>query len=201
VGVVTEVGSSVKNFKAGDKVGVGCLVQSCRKCESCNDNLENHCPGQILTYNSRDTDGTITYGGYSDIMVCDEHFVLHWPQNLPPDVGAPLLCAGITTYSPMRYFGLDKPGMHIGVVGLGGLGHVAVKFAKAFGSKVTVISTNIGKKEEAVGSLGADSFLVSHDQAQMQVGFRYSTILVLVWFFFKLKLNKFPGYFKIYDFS
>lgn len=180
MGVVTEVGKNVKKFKPGDKAGVGCLVQSCRECESCKEDLENHCPGQILTYNSRDRDGTITYGGYSDIMVCDEHFVLHWPHNLPPDVGAPLLCAGITTYSPMRYFGLDKPGMHIGVVGLGGLGHVAVKFAKAFGCQVTVISSNISKKEEAVQVLGADSFLFSCDKDQMQVHF----ICLLLFFLF-----------------
>lgn len=169
MGTVTEVGKKVKKFEVGDRVGVGCLVQSCRTCDSCKEDLENHCPGQILTYNSRDVDGTITYGGYSDIMVCDQHFVIRWPQNLPPDIGAPLLCAGITTYSPMRYFGLDKPGMHIGVVGLGGLGHVAVKFAKAFGSEVTVISSNPNKRDEALESLGADSFFVSSDIDQMKV--------------------------------
>lgn len=102
-------------------------------------------------------------------MVADEHFVLRWPENLPLDSGAPLLCAGITTYSPLRYFGLDKPGMHIGVVGLGGLGHVAVKMAKAFGAKVTVISTSPDKKEEATEKLGADLFLVSRNQEEMQV--------------------------------
>ncbi|XP_071914513.1 8-hydroxygeraniol dehydrogenase-like [Coffea arabica] len=102
------------------------------------------------------------------MVVCDEHFVVRWPENLPMDAGAPLLCAGITTYSPLRYYGLDKPGMHIGIVGLGGVGHVAVKMAKAFGTKVTVISANINKKKEAIEKLGADNFLVCSDQDQMQ---------------------------------
>nr|GMC56836.1 8-hydroxygeraniol dehydrogenase-like [Ipomoea batatas]GMC57301.1 8-hydroxygeraniol dehydrogenase-like [Ipomoea batatas] len=163
-GVVTEVGSKVEKFKVGDKVGVGCLVGSCRNCDNCADDLENYCPGNILTYNAN---GVITYGGYSDIMVADEHYVLRWPENLPMEA-APLLCAGITTYSPLRYFGLDKPGMSIGVVGLGGLGHMAVKFAKAFGAKVTVISTSASKKQEAIERLGADSFLISGDPEQMQ---------------------------------
>ncbi|XP_060184641.1 8-hydroxygeraniol dehydrogenase-like [Lycium barbarum] len=167
VGVVTEVGSKVEKFKVGDKVGVGCMVGSCRECENCNVDLENYCPRQILTYNSYNSDGTLTFGGYSDIMVSDEHFVVHWPENLSMDA-APLLCAGITTYSPLRYYGLDKPGMHIGVVGLGGLGHMAVKFAKAFGTKVTVISTSASKKQEAIERLGADSFLISRDPEQMQ---------------------------------
>ncbi|KAM7515830.1 hypothetical protein LguiA_005413 [Lonicera macranthoides] len=168
VGVVTEVGSKVEKFKVGDKVGVGCLVGSCLSCDSCSNHLENYCPSQIWTYCATYSDGTATYGGYSDIMVADEHFVLRWPENLPLDSGAPLLCAGITTYSPLRYYGLDKPGMSIGVVGLGGLGHVAVKMAKAFGVKVTVISTSLKKKKEAIESLGADSFLVSTNPEEMQ---------------------------------
>nr|AZB52815.1 8-hydroxygeraniol oxidoreductase [Centranthera grandiflora] len=168
VGVVTEVGHKVEKVKVGDKVGVGCLVGSCRQCEQCSNNLENYCPKQILTYGVPYTDGTITYGGYSNIMVADEHFIIRWPESLPLDKGAPLLCAGITTYSPLRYFGLDKPGVRVGVAGLGGLGHVAVKFAKAFGAKVTVISTSDGKKEEAIKHLGVDEFLVSRDPHQMQ---------------------------------
>ncbi|XP_004307159.1 PREDICTED: probable mannitol dehydrogenase [Fragaria vesca subsp. vesca] len=168
VGEVTEVGSSVQKFKVGDRVGVGCIVGSCRSCENCTGHLENYCPKQILTYGAKYYDGTTTYGGYSDIMVADEHFIVRIPDNLPLDGAAPLLCAGITTYSPLRYFGLDKPGMHVGVVGLGGLGHVAVKFAKAMGVKVTVISTSPKKEEEALKHLGADSFLVSRDQDQMQ---------------------------------
>ncbi|XP_031123154.1 8-hydroxygeraniol dehydrogenase-like [Ipomoea triloba] len=164
VGEVTEVGCKVEKFKVGDKVGVGCMVGSCRNCKYCATDLENYCPRATPTYNANKT---MTFGGYSDIMVADEHFVLRWPENLPLEA-APLLCAGITTYSPLRYFGLDKPGMHIGVVGLGGLGHMAVKFAKAFGTKVTVISTSASNKEEAIQRLGADSFLISRDLQQMQ---------------------------------
>nr|GMD17063.1 8-hydroxygeraniol dehydrogenase-like [Ipomoea batatas] len=164
VGVVTEVGSKVEKFKVGDKVGVGAIIGSCRSCENCANDLEVYCDKLLVTYNDTET---VTYGGYSDIMVADEHFVVHWPENLPMEA-APLLCAGITTYSPLRYFGLDKPGMHIGVVGLGGLGHMAVKFAKAFGTKVTVISTSVGKKQEAIERFGVDSFLISHDPEQMQ---------------------------------
>ncbi|CAH1416381.1 unnamed protein product [Lactuca virosa] len=128
---------------------------------------EQYCPKMVQTYNDS---SMVTYGGYSDHMVANEHFIVTWPKDYPLDGGAPLLCAGITVYSPIRYYGLDKPGMHVGVVGLGGLGHVAVKFLKALGVKVTVISTSPKKKEEAINTFGADSFLVSRDQAQMQGG-------------------------------
>ncbi|XP_071912772.1 protein REDOX 1-like [Coffea arabica] len=168
VGMVTEVGSKVTKFKAGDKVGVGTMVGSCRSCETCSNDLEPYCPKVIPTYNSVDNDGFHTRGGYSNEMVVNEHFAIRWPENLPLDGGAPLLCAGITVYSPMMHYGFSKPGTHLGVVGLGGLGHVAVKFAKALGLKVTVISTSPSKKEEAVRNLGADFFLVSTDQEQMQ---------------------------------
>ncbi|XP_031285149.1 8-hydroxygeraniol dehydrogenase-like [Pistacia vera] len=168
VGEVTEVGSKVKKVKVGDKVGVGCLVGACHSCDSCVNNLENYCSKLILTYNSIDTDGTITYGGYSDNMVANQRYIVVFPDNMPLDAGAPLLCAGITVYSPLKYFGLAEPGKHIGVVGLGGLGHVAVKFAKAFGAKVTVISTSPNKMKEALEHLGADSFLASRDPQQMQ---------------------------------
>ncbi|XVF59124.1 hypothetical protein PTKIN_Ptkin07bG0250100 [Pterospermum kingtungense] len=168
VGEVTEVGSKVQKFKVGDRVGVGCMVGSCHTCDSCTNNLENHCPKMILTYGAKYYDGTITYGGYSNTMVADEHYIVRIPDNLPLDAAAPLLCAGITVYSPLRFYGLDKPGLHIGVVGLGGLGHVAVKFAKALGAKVTVISTSPNKKKEALENLGADSFLVSRDQDQLK---------------------------------
>uniref|UniRef100_A0A5B7BXL0 Putative mannitol dehydrogenase n=1 Tax=Davidia involucrata TaxID=16924 RepID=A0A5B7BXL0_DAVIN len=168
VGVVTEVGCKVAKFKVGDKVGVGCLVGSCGSCEGCSEDLENYCPKMILTYATTYHDGTTTYGGYSNEMVVSEHFAIRFPENLPLDGGAPLLCAGVTVYSPMKYYGLNKPGLHLGVVGLGGLGHVAVKFAKAFGAKVTVISTSASKKDEAINHLGADSFLVSRDPDQMQ---------------------------------
>ncbi|KAK2996019.1 hypothetical protein RJ640_013909 [Escallonia rubra] len=168
VGVVTEVGSKVTKFKVGDKVGVGCLVGSCGSCENCFDDLENYCPEMILTYAYTYYDGTITYGGYSNEMVASERFVIRFPEKMPLDGGAPLLCAGITVYSPMKYYGLSKPGTHLGVVGLGGLGHVAVKFAKAFGAKVTVISTSASKRDEAIKHLGADSFLVSHNPEELQ---------------------------------
>ncbi|KAK9062163.1 hypothetical protein SSX86_019349 [Deinandra increscens subsp. villosa] len=168
VGVVTEVGSKVEKFKVGDKVGVGCLVGSCRSCESCSSDCEQFCPTQTLTYGVPNFDGTQAYGGYSDHMISDEHFVLRWPENLPLDSGAPLLCAGITTYSPLRYFGLDKPGMKVGVVGLGGLGHVAVKMAKAFGADVTVFSTTAAKKQEAIEGLKADHFINSRDEEEMK---------------------------------
>lgn len=168
VGEVTKVGSKVTKVKVGDKVGVGCMVGACHSCDSCNKNLENYCPKMILTYNGTYYDGTMTYGGYSDSMVANERYIVKVPENLPLDAAAPLLCAGITVYSPMKYYQLSEPGMHLGVVGLGGLGHVAVKFAKAFGAKVTVISTSPAKQKEATEHLGADSFLVSKDPEQMK---------------------------------
>ncbi|XP_043711791.1 probable mannitol dehydrogenase [Telopea speciosissima] len=168
VGVVTEVGSKVTKYKVGDKVGVGCMVGACHSCDSCKNDLENYCPNMIQTYNSTNFDGTKTYGGYSDFMVASERYIIRMAENIPLDASAPLLCAGITVYSPMKYYGLCSPGMHLGVVGLGGLGHVAVKFGKALGMKITVISTSTGKKQEALERLGADAFLVSRDQEQMQ---------------------------------
>ncbi|XP_051127384.1 geraniol dehydrogenase 1-like [Andrographis paniculata] len=168
VGVVTEVGGKVKKVKPGDNVGIGYMIDSCRQCSQCSNDLENYCSKQVFTAGFPYPDGTTTYGGYCDVMVADEHFVIRWPENFPLDSGAPLLCAGITTYSPLKYFGLDKPGLHIAVVGLGGLGHVAVKFAKAFGTKVTVISTSDSKKKEALEHLGADEFLISKNPEQLQ---------------------------------
>ncbi|KAL6581190.1 hypothetical protein OROMI_007113 [Orobanche minor] len=144
------------------------MVGSFGSCESCKDDLENYCTKIIPTYNAPYYDGSLTYGGYSDIMVASEHFIVHIPDNMPLDGAAPLLCAGITSYSPMRYFGLDEPGQHIGVVGWGGLGRVVVKFAKAFGAKVTVIRTSINKKEEELSHLGAYSFLISKNADEMQ---------------------------------
>ncbi|XP_043700413.1 8-hydroxygeraniol dehydrogenase-like [Telopea speciosissima] len=169
VGIVTQVGCNVERFKIGDKVGVGCMVGSCRACESCQQELESYCPKLESTYTMFD-DGTGKkhYGGYSDILVVNEHFAVRFPENMPLDAGAPLLCAGITIYSPMKYYGLDKSGMHLGVLGLGGLGHVAVRFAKAFGMKVTVISTSPNKKMEAIERLGADLFLVSKESDQLK---------------------------------
>lgn len=139
---MTEVGPRVEKFKIGDKVGVGFMVGSCQSCDNCAKKLENYCPRWILTSGGKCHDGTPAYGGFSDIMMADEHFVIRIPEDLPLEGAASLLCAGITIYSPLKYFGLDKPGMHVGVVGLGGLGHVAVKFAKSLGLKVTVISNS-----------------------------------------------------------
>ena len=169
MGEVTRIGSKVQKFKIGDKVGVGCLVRTCGECENCRGDLECYCPKPVYTYNSVDHDGSVTYGGYSNQIVVDEHYAIRVPHNLPLDSAAPLLCAGITVYSPMQYFGLNRPGLHLGVVGLGGLGHIAVKFGKAFGMKVTVISTSSNKKKEAIERLGTDAFLVSHNEEQMKV--------------------------------
>lgn len=168
-GIVTQIGSNVKKFKVGDKVGVGVIVDSCKTCDTCQQDLENYCPQAIFTYNSTGLDGKRNYGGYSDFVVVHERFVLRFPENLPLDAGAPLLCAGITVYSPMVYYGMREPGKHLGVAGLGGLGHVAVKLGKAFGLKVTVISTSQKKESEAISKLGADSFLVSTNPEQMKV--------------------------------
>ncbi|XP_021890504.1 8-hydroxygeraniol dehydrogenase-like [Carica papaya] len=168
VGEVTEVGNKVKKVKIGDKVGVGCIVGACHSCENCVNDLENYCPEMIFTYNSIHLDGKITYGGFSDHVVVNEHYILRIPNNVPLDSLPPLLCAGITVYSPLKYFGLGKVGKHVGIVGLGGLGHLAVKFAKAMGAQVTVISTSPSKKTEALERLGADAFLVSHDTDQLE---------------------------------
>ncbi|CBI37637.3 hypothetical protein AAG906_025299 [Vitis piasezkii] len=168
VGIVIQLGNNVKKFKMGDRVGVGVLVGSCKTCETCQQDLENYCPSMIFTYNSTSQDGTRTYGGYSDIVVVDQRYVLRIPDNMPLDAGAPLLCAGITVYSPMKYYGMTEPGKHLGVAGLGGLGHVAVKLGKAFGLKVTVISTSPNKEDEAINKLGADCFLVSTNPEKVQ---------------------------------
>ncbi|XP_008785257.3 8-hydroxygeraniol dehydrogenase-like [Phoenix dactylifera] len=172
VGIVTEVGSMVQKFRVGNAVGVGCMVGGCDECEDCKRGWESYCPKTILTYSNIYHDGTVTYGGYSDRIVVEEHYVVRFPDGLPKDAGAPLLCAGITVYSPMRYYGLAEPGTHLGVVGLGGLGHLAVKFAKAFGAKVTVISTSPSKEKEAIEHLGADAFLVSRNAEQMKAAAR-----------------------------
>ncbi|KAJ1289601.1 hypothetical protein BS78_02G177200 [Paspalum vaginatum] len=169
VGVVTGVGGGVTKFKAGDTVGVGYFVGSCRSCDSCGKGNENYCAGVVFTSNGIDYahGGEATKGGFSDAIVVSEHYVLRVPDGLPLDRTAPLLCAGVTVYSPMVRHGLNEPGKHLGVVGLGGLGHVAVKFGKAFGMKVTVISTSPSKHDEAI-QFGADEFLVSRDPEQMK---------------------------------
>ena len=168
VGRVTKVGSAVKKFKPGDLAAVGCLVDSDRTCPSCKAGLENFCPHLTLTFNSPDQHKTapVTYGGYSDSIVVDEHFVLRVPSNLKLAGTAPLLCAGITTYSPMRHWGVTQ-GKKVGVVGLGGLGHMAVKFAHAFGAHVVVFTTSPGKKEDAL-RLGANEVVVSRNANEMR---------------------------------
>ncbi len=167
VGRVTKVGSEVTKYTSGDLVAVGCLVDSDRTCPQCKTGFEQYCPNLILTFNSPDKYlGSVTYGGYSASIVVDEHFVLRVPSNLNVAGAAPLLCAGITTYSPMRHWGVSK-GKKVGVVGLGGLGHMAVKFAHAFGAHVVVFTTSPGKKEDAL-RLGADDVVVSRNADEMQ---------------------------------
>jgi uncharacterized zinc-type alcohol dehydrogenase-like protein len=167
VGRVTEVGSAVTKFKPGDLAAVGCLVDSDGTCPECQAGLEQFCPNMILTYNSPDMHlGGVTYGGYSDSIVVKEHFVLRVPSNLNLAGAASLLCAGITTYSPMHHWGVTK-GKKVGVVGLGGLGHMAVKFAHALGAHVVVFTTSPNKKEDAL-HLGADEVVISRNADQMK---------------------------------
>ena len=168
VGRIIRVGDHVSKFKMGDFAGVGCLVDSCRQCEYCTDNLEQYCEkGNVQTYNSPDKYlGTQTYGGYSECIVLDEAFVLHIPENLDLSATAPLLCAGITTYSPLKHWNVG-PGKKVGIVGIGGLGHMGVKIAKAMGAHVIVFTTSESKIEDAK-RLGADEVVLSKDQAQMQ---------------------------------
>ena len=167
VGRVTRVGSAVTKFKAGDLAAVGCMVDSDRTCPQCKAGREQYCPNMILTFNSPDKHlGGFTYGGYSAGIVVDEHFVLRVPSNLNLAGAAPLLCAGITTYSPMHHWGVTK-GKKVGVVGLGGLGHMAVKFAHALGAHVVVFTTSPNKKEDAL-RLGADEVVVSRNADEMK---------------------------------
>lgn len=168
VGEVIETGAKVQNFKAGDKAGVGGIIGSCGTCENCLQDLECYCKKSIFTYSGIDRDGSTTYGGFSDIIVVHQRYVSLIPRALPLHSAAPLLCAGISVYSPMRYYGLDRPGLHLGVVGLGGLGHLAVKFAKAMEMRVTVISTSPHKQEEAIQLFGADQFVISTNDEQMK---------------------------------
>ena len=167
VGRVTRVGSAVNGFQAGDLAAVGCMVDSDRTCPECQAGLEQFCPNLTLTYNFPDKHlGGVTYGGYSESVVVDEHFVLRVPSNLDLAGAAPLLCAGITTYSPMRHWGVTK-GKKVGVVGLGGLGHMGVKFAHALGAHVVAFTTSPNKKDDAL-RLGADEVVISRNADEMQ---------------------------------
>jgi uncharacterized zinc-type alcohol dehydrogenase-like protein len=167
VGRVAKVGSAVTKFKAGELAAVGCMVDSDRTCPECQAGLQQFCPNLTLTYNFPDKHlGGVTSGGYSESIVVDENFVLHVPANLRPAGAAPLLCAGITTYSPMHHWNVGK-GKKVGVIGLGGLGHMGVKFAHALGAHVVVFTTSPKKKEDAL-RLGADEVVISNDANSMQ---------------------------------
>jgi uncharacterized zinc-type alcohol dehydrogenase-like protein len=162
-GIVTEIGSEVTRFTVGDRVGVGCFVDSCRGCSSCLAGEEQYCtnPGMVGTYNGVGRDGEPTQGGYSGAIVVDENYVLHIPDSLPLDAAAPLLCAGITLYSPLRHWNAG-PDTRVAVIGLGGLGHVGVKLAHAMGAKVTVLSQSLKKMEDGL-RLGADEYYATSD--------------------------------------
>ena len=166
-GVVAEVGSGVTKYKVGDHVGVGCFVDSCRECENYAKGLDNYClKGNIGTYNAIGRDGLPTAGGYSTHIVVDENYVLRIPENLPLDAAAPLLCAGITTYSPLAHWGAG-PGSKVAVIGLGGLGHMAVKIADAMGCEVSVLSQSLKKKEDGE-RLGADHYYATSDESTFE---------------------------------
>ncbi|MBA2250455.1 MAG: NAD(P)-dependent alcohol dehydrogenase [Chitinophagaceae bacterium] len=173
VGRVTRVGDHVKKFKAGDLAGVGCLVDSCRECENCKEGLEQYCEnGMVGTYNAQEKDGSgITYGGYSKQIVAHEDFVLSISDKLPLQGVAPLLCAGITTYSPLRYWEVGK-GDKVGILGLGGLGHMGVKLAVSFGAEVTMLSHTASKEADAK-KLGAHKFILTSDEAQVKAAENY----------------------------
>ncbi|WP_437291336.1 NAD(P)-dependent alcohol dehydrogenase [Sorangium sp. So ce406] len=167
VGRVARVGKAVTRYKPGDLAAIGCLVDSDRTCPSCQEGLEQFCPNQTIVFNSPDKHlGGATYGGYSDSIVIDERYALRVPTNLDPAAAAPLLCAGITTYSPLRHWGITQ-GKKVGVVGLGGLGHMGVKFARAFGAHVVVFTTSPGKTEDAL-RLGAHEVVVSRNADEMR---------------------------------
>lgn len=178
VGHVIQVGKKVKKFKVGDAAGVGCFVDSCGKCANCKANEEQFCEkSAVFTYNSLERDGkTVTLGGYSSHITVKEKYTLKIQKSMPLERVAPLLCAGITTYSPLKRYGVKK-GSKVGVVGLGGLGHMAVKIAKAMGAEVTVFSTSIGKKEDAK-RLGAKFFKLSTDPETFKSGKNYFDLII-----------------------
>jgi uncharacterized zinc-type alcohol dehydrogenase-like protein len=177
VGTVAQVGAKVRRFKAGDRAGAGCFVDSCRTCPSCREGLEQYCnAGALWTYSARDKDGRITQGGYSSQIVVDESYVLRIPTSLTPAGAAPLLCAGITTYSPLHHWGVGK--YHkLAVVGLGGLGHMAVKIATAMGTEVTVLSTSERKRADAKRLGASDFWLTSQPETFSQLQRHFDFIL------------------------
>ncbi|MET8244935.1 NAD(P)-dependent alcohol dehydrogenase [Streptomyces sp. NPDC005202] len=161
-GIVSEVGTGVTRFAVGDRVGVGCMVDSCRECNNCKAGLEQYCTnGATMTYNGIGRDGKPTYGGYSEKIVVDENYVVRIPDGLSLDVAAPLLCAGITTYSPLKHWNAG-PGKNVAVLGMGGLGHMGVKIAHALGAEVTVLSQSLRKKDDGL-KLGADHYYATSD--------------------------------------
>ncbi|XP_051137859.1 cinnamyl alcohol dehydrogenase 1 [Andrographis paniculata] len=168
VGEVVEVGPAVAKFKAGDVVGVGVIVGCCGSCRPCNANIEQYCNKKIWSYNDVYTDGTPTQGGFASAMVVHQKFVVKIPDGLAVEQAAPLLCAGVTVYSPLNHFGLKSSGLRGAILGLGGVGHMGVKIAKAMGHHVTVISSSDRKRVEALDHLGADEYLVSSDASKMQ---------------------------------
>ncbi|MGI5402537.1 NAD(P)-dependent alcohol dehydrogenase [Streptomyces sp. CA-135486] len=166
-GIVAEVGPGVTKFAVGDRVGVGCMVDSCRECDNCRAGLEQYCTGGgVLTYNALDKNGEPTYGGYSTHIVVDEAFTLRIPDGLSLEVAAPLLCAGITLYSPLAHWQAG-PGKKVAIVGLGGLGHMGVKIAHALGAEVTVLSQSLRKQEDGL-KLGADHYYATSDEATFE---------------------------------
>ena len=190
-GVVTEIGSEVINYKVGDRVGVGCFVDSCRDCDNCSDGLHQYCVGRggiIGTYNAVGRDGQPTHGGYSGSIVVDEDYVLRIPDSMGLDVAAPLLCAGITTYSPLRHWNVGA-GTRVGVIGLGGLGHMAVKIATAMGAEVTVLSQSLKKMEDGL-RLGAGKYYATSDPDTFKV-LRNSFDIILNTVSANLDLGKF----------
>lgn len=168
VGEVVEVGSSVSKFKVGDCVGVGVIVGCCRDCRPCKSEEEQYCNKKIWSYNDVYTDGRPTHGGFATNMVVDQKFIVKIPDGMEPVQAAPLLCAGVTIYSPLKHFGLNKSGLRGGILGLGGVGHMGVKIAKAMGHHVTVISSSDKKRKEAIDDLGADEYVVSSNAEKMQ---------------------------------
>lgn len=196
VGIVSQVGKQVTRYKIGDKVGVGCFVDSCRNCEPCHKGLQQYCvEGMVTTYNGVERDGkTPTYGGYSDKIVVDENYVLKIPDNLPLDKTAPLLCAGITLYSPLKHWNAG-PGKKVGIIGLGGLGHMGVKIAHALGAEVTVLSHSLKKSEDGK-KMGADKFYATSDPETFEKLQGYFDLIVST-VSIDFDLNKFLGLLKL----